>query len=337
MMWESSDPKTVSVDYKQGGIYSDIRNYSYTSYAPATDLLIVGKDNTAEGKSVTIKATHANTGISSSFEVTTNTLKEQLYLFQFSPAVKTTVTYTNGKGIRRELTTDASGRLAVYEPDGIDGHVMAMGKDDDGNTYVGTLFHNDMETGERDVASLQLYPCNNLRLRAIFNAELTFLTPDGQPYNGEVTIRGGAYKNGKYCPDAKIRIGDTGAENNGREDIHATVTNGKLKLCLDPTQFKIDPNSSTEIYGAQPGDKITYVFEYRFAGTYQPGFVTLNASTDLYGASSPTDSVVYMRNNSVNAEMPQDRQQKDDSQENLNEQMDLLFRDQIIPPVFQAD
>lgn len=305
MMWESSDPRTVSVDYKQGGIYSDIRNYSYTSYAPATDFLIVGKDDTAEGKTVTIKATHANTGISSSFEVTTKTLKEQLYLFQFYPAVATTVTYTNGNGIKRQLTTDASGKLAVYEPDGIDGHVMVMGKDDQGNTYVGTLFHNDMETGEHDVASLQLYPCNNLRLRAISNVELTFLTPDGKPYSGEVTIRGGAYKNGKYCPDAKIRVGDTGAEQNGREDIQATVTNGKLKLCLDPTQFKIDPNNNEERFGAQPGDKITYVFEYRFAGTYQPGFVTLNASTDLYGESSPTDSVVYMRNNTVDDAMPQ--------------------------------
>ena len=85
---------------------------------------------------------------------------------------------------------------------------MAMGRDADNNTYVGTLFQSDLETGERDVASLQLYPCNNLRLRAISNAELTFLTPNGEPYSGKVTIRGGAYKNGVYCTDAKIRVGD---------------------------------------------------------------------------------------------------------------------------------
>ena len=35
MQWSSSDPDTVSVDYKQGGFYSDIRNYAYTSYIPA--------------------------------------------------------------------------------------------------------------------------------------------------------------------------------------------------------------------------------------------------------------------------------------------------------------
>ncbi|MBQ9880641.1 MAG: hypothetical protein IJM45_09445, partial [Clostridia bacterium] len=305
MMWKSSDPKTVSVDYKQGGIYSDIRNYSYTSYAPATDLLLVGKNETGAGQKVTITATHANTGIESSFDVTTATLKDQLYLFQFNPAVETTVNYTNGKGDKRTLTSDATGRLAVYEPDGIDGSVMAMSRDEENNVYVGTLFQIDLETGERDVASLQLYPCNHLRLRAISNAELTFLTPDGQPYSGAVTIRGGAYKNGVYCPDAKIRVGDTGAEQDGREDITATVADGKLKLCLDPTQFKIDPDSAEEAGGAKPGDAITYVFEYRFADTWQPGYVKLNASTDLYGASSPTDSVVYMRNNTVGDTMPQ--------------------------------
>ena len=309
MQWESSDPSTVSVDYKQGGIYSDVRNYSYTSYAPATDFLLVGKNETGEGEKVTITATHANTGIASSFDVTTKTLKDQLYVFQFNPAVKTDVVYTNGKGEKRTLSSNDNGELAVYEPDGIFEPIMAK-SEKEGKTYVGTLFPSDLETGERDVASLQLYPCNNLRLREISDATLTFLTPDGKPYTGEVIIRGGAYKNGIYCPAAKIRVGDNGTEQNGREDIKATVKNGKLELRLDPTQFKIDPDSTEEYGGAQPGDTITYVFEYRFIDTYQPGYVTLNAYTDLYGASSPTDSVAYMRNNTSGDTMPQIIHQK---------------------------
>lgn len=304
MQWKSSDSDTVSVNYEQGGIYSDLNNYTYTSYTPSTDFLLVGKNETEDGKPVTITATHANTGMESSFDVTTKSLKDQLYVFQFSPAVKTDVIYTNGKGIKHTLTSNEKGELAVYEPEGIAGTVMTMSHKDD-KTYVGTLYPQDLETGERDVASLQLYPCNNLRLREISNATLSFLNPDGQKYNGSVTIRGGVYKNGTYCPDALIRVGDSGTAQNGREDIKAYVKDGKLDLRLDPTQFKIKPDSTDEYGGAQPGDNITYVFEYRFDNTYQPGYVVLNASTDLEGASSPSDSVINMRKNTGGDTLPQ--------------------------------
>lgn len=309
MQWESSDSSLVSVNYEQGGIYSDIRNYSYTSYAPATDFLLVGKGDT-NGKAVTITATHAKTGISSSFDVEASTLKDQLYVFQFSPAIKTDVTYVNGKGEKRTLQSNEKGELAVYEPDGIDGTVMVMSKEGD-KTYVGSLFQSDLATGERDIASLQLYPCNNLRLRAISDAQLNFLTPDGKPYTGQVTIRGGVYKNGTYCPDALMRVGSSSVQaQSGRSDIKATVTNGKLKITLDPTQFKTDPNSQEESGGAQPGDNITYVFEYSFGDTYRPGYVILNASTDIYGASSPADSIIQIRKNTGSDSQPQIISQK---------------------------
>ena len=310
MQWESSDSEKISVDYKQGGFYSDIRNYNYTSYTPTTDLLIVGKDDVSGENKVTIKATHANTGISTSFDVTASTLKDQLYVFQFNPPIKTDVTYTNGKGVKRTIQSDDKGELAVYEPDGITGSVMTMAKKDN-KTYVGTLFQSDLQTGERDIASLQLYPCNNLRLREISNAVLTFQKPDGKPYSGRVTIRGGVYKNGKYCPDAKLRLSSNGEEFNGRKDITANVNNGRLEIHLDPTQFKIDPNNNSEEFGgAQPGDNLTYVFEYRFANSYQPGYVTLTASTDLEGESSPSDSVVFMRNLRGSVNQPQIINQK---------------------------
>ena len=304
MEWESSDSQKVSVNYKQGGIYSDIRNYYYTTYAPATDFLLVGKEETGTGEKVTIKATHANTGIESSFDVTTKTMKDQLYVFKFNPPIKTDVIYTNGKGEKRTLSSNDKGELAVYEPDGIFEPVMVR-SENEGKVYVGTLFPSDLQTGERDVASLQLYPCNNLRLRTISDAELTFRTPDGKLYNGDVIIRGGVYKNGIYCPGAKLSVDNNLTKLNGREDIHATVTNGKLKISLDPTQFKHDPNSTEEFGGAQSGDTITYVFEYRFADTYQPGYVTLNAYTDVEGASSPSDSVVNMRENVEGNNNPQ--------------------------------
>ena len=307
MQWASSDPATVSVDYKQGGIYSDIRNYSYVSYAPATDFLLVGKDDTAEGQKVTITATHAATGMSASFNVTATTLTDQLYVFQFYPKTTTTVTYTtytNGKDETRELTSNANGELAVYEPNGIKGAVMATSTQG-GDTYVGTIYPSELESGERDVASLQLYPCNNLRLRAIANAALTILKPDGTPYSGSVTVRAGVYKNGIYCPDALVKTAKGAASGqNGREDVSATASNGKLNLWFDPLQFNVKTEDGMETGGLKVGDTVTYVIEYRVAG-YMPCYVILNAYSDLEGAAKPTDSVIQLRSNTGDAKLPQ--------------------------------
>lgn len=307
MMWESDNPDSVSVDYKQGGIYSDIRNYSYVTYAPATDFLLAGKKDTAAP--VTIKATHAGTGISSQFTVETETLKDKLYVFQFNPKAVTNVTYTNGAGVKRTLQSNAGGELAVYEPAGIAGALMAVSTTNDGDTYVGTLFPEDLVTGEKDIASLQLYPCNNLRMRAVSNVTLTFQMPDGSPYSGPVTIRGGVYKNGIYCPEALIKTSKTGNGISGRTDINANVDGGKLNLWFDPSQFKHDPQDSTE-NSFQAGDTVTYVFEYRFGSSYVPGYVTLSAASNLDGEATKADSLIRMRNIRGTSTQPQIMKQR---------------------------
>ena len=302
MQWSSSNSDVVSVNYEQGGTYSDINNYSYTSYGPATDFLLVGKGETGE-ETVTITATHAATGITSSIQVSTTTLTDQLYVFQFMPKVTTRVVYTNGSGDLRELTTNPQGELAVYEPSGIASAVMAMSVNDD-QTYVGTIFNNKLQSGERDIASLALYPCNNLRLRSISNVTLTFKNPNGSAYNGTVTLRAGVYKNGVYCPAAQTSlITDPGTHYNAQDDIVATVTDGKLTLGFDPTQFKNDPNNAEET-GAYPTDKITYVIEYRVSG-YQTNYVMLTVNTDVEGEQKPMDSVISLRALKGGVDVPQ--------------------------------
>ena len=299
MQWESSDSDLVSINYKQGGFYSDISNYSYTSYGPATDFLLVGKDKT---NGVTIKATHAGTGKSATVTVAANTLKDQLYVFQFNPKVETDVVYTNGAGDKRELKSDANGVLAVYEPEGIKSAVMAMSKKD-GDTYVGTIYPNELQSGERDIASLQLYPCNNLNLRSISNVTLTFRTPNGSAYNGDVILRAGVYKNGIFCPDAKVYLTGDSEGRNGGEDIKAEVGDGKLTIGFNPMEFKNDPQDSDET-GAFPGDKVTYVIEYSVEG-YQTSYALINVYTDVDGEQKPMDSVVQLNALRGSANAPQ--------------------------------
>ena len=287
MQWSTSDSDAVSINFEQGGTYSNINNYSYTSYLPTADMLIVGKTD-AEG--VTITATHAATGIKASFNVNVKTLKNKLFVFQFYPKVTTQVTYTNGNGEKRLLNTNERGELAVYEESGISSNVMALSQNN-GEAYVGTIFKENIVTGEADVALMQLYPCNNVGLRSISNVTLTFIQPDGTAYNGEVTLRGGVYKNGVYCPDALIKTGKTSAEGkNGREDITLTVTNGKLNFWFDQTQFKHSASDSE----LDVGDTISYVFEYRI-GNYQPGYKILNVAIDKHGMTKPDDSIISLK------------------------------------------
>ncbi len=302
LQWSSSDSRLASVDYKQGGIYADIENYSYVSYAPATDFLLVGKGEISEEDKVTIRATHANTGIYKEFTVTADTLKDRLYIFQFTPRVTTDVTYVNGDGVQRTLKTNEQGELAVYEPAGIpEGAVLTM-SESEGEVYAGTLFAENLVSGERDIASLQLYPCNNLRLRTVSDAGLTILDPDGNPYTGTATVRAGVYKNDVYCPGALIHtVNGQVVDRNGREDTPAQVTNGKLVLGFDATQFKHDSSDES----LTPLDKVTYVIEYDFGSDYRKGYAVLRAVSDKHGAAKPTDSLIRMRKTAGAAGTPQ--------------------------------
>ena len=297
MEWKSADRSKLNVKYEQGGFYSDIENYSYTSYSPASDFLLVG---TEDADSVKVTAKHAKTGMTANVTVKIDTLKNELYMFQFYPKVATSIVYKNGKGVKRELTSGEDGTLVVYEPDGgIGSNVSALSKTEDGVTYVGTIYKDDLVSGEKDIASLQLYPCNNLVMHDISKVELTFIEPDGKLYSGDITFRAGVYKNGIYCPTALIKTSvATDSGENGREDVPVTAEAGKVKLWFDPTQFK--HTNEDDSLGAN--DTVSYVFEYRFAAeqNYQPGYVIINPASN-----DPADSIVNLHTVSGSRTSPQ--------------------------------
>ena len=286
---DGSTSDAVTINHKENGSYSDLRNYSYTSYIPTTNFLIVATDDRTADAPVTITAVHALTGTTRSINVTVNTLKNKLVLFRFLPKTTTYVTYTNGKGVTRELHSDENGELIVYEPDGIVSEVVAMAEYD-GETYVGTIQHRYLVSGEKNITKLEIYPCNNLVLAPISNQTLTILKPDGKPYTGTATLRTGIYKGGEYCPTFGVRTVKGEGGQIIRDDVVVSVNNGKITLYYDPTQLTADD-------GLKRG--LTYVYEYRIEG-YQPGYILVDPLSD-----DPSDAIINLQKVRGNATAPQ--------------------------------
>ena len=74
--WYSDDSSVATVNYRQGTLYENIENFSYTTYRPSTDFVLSGlKDG-----STTVTATHGKLPeISDSLTVDVETLRDQLY------------------------------------------------------------------------------------------------------------------------------------------------------------------------------------------------------------------------------------------------------------------
>ena len=260
--WATTNEK-ISVNYKQGGLYEDIQLFDFDTYLPELKMGIA----TVEGGEAIITATHAATDMKASIKVTADTLRDQFYLFQVTPAVKTTLRYTNGDDEERTVTTNSEGVLALYEPSGIASDVWLNSTTSDGTEYLGTIYNYDLQSGEGDARKLQLYPLNTFRLREAAKAELTLVKPDGSPLaDSEVIVRGGVYKNGYFCETAGLgidrkHIGYAGEEQ--QDTKFTTDENGKLTVYFDFTQFWSEEAGETANSLPTAEDKIQYVLEVR--------------------------------------------------------------------------
>lgn len=259
----ATDNEEISVNYKQGGLYEDIQLFDFDTYLPELKMGIA----TVEGGEATITATHAATDMKASIKVTADTLRDQFYLFQVTPAVKTTLRYTNGDDEERTVTTNSEGVLALYEPSGIASDVWLNSTTSDGTEYLGTIYNYDLQSGEGDARKLQLYPLNTFRLREAAKAELTLVKPDGSPLaDSEVIVRGGVYKNGYLCETAGLGTtrNDIGAAGEEQQDTKFTTDkNGKLTVYFDFTQFWSEEAGETKNSLPTAEDKIQYVLEVR--------------------------------------------------------------------------
>ena len=234
--WSAEDTTTASgtgqthatLNYQQGALYEDITRYQRTSYGPTAEFRLSGlSDGTTK-----VTAEHVNTGTVAELIVNVDTLQDKLFLFQFTPAVETTLRYTNGDGVQKEATSMADGRAAIYEESGIQGDVYLESQQGD-TEYFGTLYNENLVSSEKDSTQLELYPVNYMTLRKAAQVPIYLKKPDGTPYLGQVTVHGGVYLNDAYAPDARLDTDDGKegytvnlAQDNGAHTLDMVVTSG---------------------------------------------------------------------------------------------------------------
>lgn len=156
--WSAEDTTAASgtgqthatLNYQQGALYEDITRYQRTSYGPTAEFRLSGlSDGTTK-----VTAEHVNTGTVAELIVNVDTLQDKLFLFQFTPAVETTLRYTNGDGVQKEVTSMADGRAAIYEERGIQGDVYLESQQGD-TEYFGTLYNENLVSSEKDSTQLE--------------------------------------------------------------------------------------------------------------------------------------------------------------------------------------
>ena len=275
--WASSNDGVVSVNYKQGGLYENINVFGYDTYLPGSTMAL---SSTVDG-TATITATHAKTGMKDSVTVDVTTLREKFYLFQFSPAMKTTVKYIDGKGVEKTVYTNDDGVLALYEPDGIVSDVWLSSGSVYNTLYLGTIYHANLQSGERDTTMLQLYPLNSFKLQAAAQVKVILHKPNGDPLaDTTVTIRGGAYKNGHYCEAAQMGPDGTSLQNGSVGQTYTTDKYGRAMVYFDATQFWSAENGENENTAFLATDQMMYILEISDidGNRYYPQFCSLNGN-----------------------------------------------------------
>ena len=290
--WLSSNNNAISVNYKQGGLYEDIRNFSFDSYLPETKMALSGLAN----GTATVTATHAATGMSAAVQVTAETLQNKFYLFQLTPAAKTTLQYTDGKGAPKTVTTNRDGVLALYEPNGIASEVsLRSGTDKD--IYLGTIYKENLRSGERDATKLQLYPLNTFTLRRVAQASVTLITPGGDPLaNKTVTVRGGVYKNGGYCQTALLGSRAGALVSGITGDTYTTDAAGTITVYLDSTQFWSAEKGESNATALSALDQLEYILEISAidGDKYYPLLLTVNGKLGVDDVMRTAEGVVSL-------------------------------------------
>ena len=288
----ASDNNAISVNYKQGGLYEDIKNFSFDSYLPETKMALSGRAN----GTATVTATHAATGMRADVHVTAKTLQNKFYLFQLTPAAETTLQYTDGTGASKTFKTNSDGVLALYEPNGIASEV-SLRSGSGADIYLGTIYKENLRSGERDATKLQLYPLNTFSLRQVARASVTLITPGGDPLAGKtVTVRGGVYKNGGYCETAELGSAAGALVSGITGDTYTTDEAGTITVYLDSTQFWSAEKGESSNTPLSALDQLEYILEISAidGDKYYPLLLTVNGKLGVDDVMRTAEGVVSL-------------------------------------------
>ncbi len=311
--WHSSDSTTASINYQQGTLYENIENFTYVSYRPTTEFGLSGLKDT-EGKTVTITAQHKLIpGLNDTLTLTVETLKDKLYLFQCYPQTTTTLRYQDSTGVWKTATSDVNGAAVIFEPNGIHSDVYCESivetqrpnapaeSPKEQIRYFGTFYRDALESGEGDWTKLERYPCNNLTMRRAAYAYLYIKNPDGSPYTGKITFRGGVYMNGVYLPGAKFGLNDSTAARDGDADDNVIDlgNDGKLTVYMDQTQWVPGGTVTAQ-------DDVSYVFEIAPTESlaYYPMLLTIDANVNIDTFVGDGSAIVNFRENPESGKHP---------------------------------
>lgn len=291
--WEVSDDNKISLKYSDGGIYRDIEDYYFPSFLPGSRFLLQGKSS---GNSI-VTATHDLTGMEVKLNVAVDNIEEKLYIFQTYPGQKCEVSYTNGENKYKTVTTNNKGQLAVYEESGIKSDVTFM--PENSRTYdYGVIKNNDLAAAQKSINDFGLYPQHNVTLPlAQYKVTFILLQENEKGYNTcydkDVIIRGGVYRNGVYCPDAKIN------GISGRVDQVMSTDYGEYVLNFNPTEFITAYNNAP----LKPEDNIEYIIELSFPGnSYCTKIVKIDNQTIKGYRNFPYGVYLYEKIEKVNPE-----------------------------------
>jgi len=298
--WESSDPDYVSVNFRRAHLYENVERFENLHLLPET---IMGLSGLRDGRA-TITATHAATGMTDSVDVDVRTLRNQVFIIQANPAIQTSLRYTPVNGPERLVYTNATGTIVLFEPEGIASNIYMRSENADG-VWLGTLYNHSLISGEQDWTLLAIYPMNNVSMRLTARVDIFLRRPDGTPFTGNVTVRGGVYRTVQrvtavtgYAQNA--RMGDVPNPLNmgsGHDPRVFTVgAGGRLSIFLDANTFYSAELGEDNNFNLLPSDRLQYIFEITEIGNdfYRPVLVYVNGSISARQIMRSGESVISL-------------------------------------------
>jgi|GEM_PF-766943 len=248
--WEAGEGDEISLEYKDGRNYYDIKHISPAEFLPGSSLLL----RALSGGDTYVTATHELSGMKATLEIKVDKLEEKLYLFQTYPMIKNSVAYKNGNGIWRTAVTDDRGRVAIYEESGIKSDVSFTPMTATGLYGTAVLTQGEMLANQGN-GDFSLYPQNNVTLPVLkYHAVVQLGEEFWWSTDEKVNIRAGVYRNGHYCPSATVN------GKNGSEIQELVPEYSQIFLEFNGSEFV----SAYESSPLSTSDDIEYVIEISF-------------------------------------------------------------------------